>query len=39
MFRKFFASLMLVAALATAVGAVPGIAQSIAQACDEPSCG
>ncbi len=38
MFRKFFASLMLVAALATAVGAVPGLAQSIAQACDTPSC-
>ena len=38
MFRKVFAALMLIAAIATAAGVVPGVIESVAYACNEPSC-
>ena len=38
MFRKVFAALMLIAAIATAAGVVPGVIESVAYACDTPSC-
>ena len=40
MFRKVFASLMLIAAIATAVGVIPGVIDNVAYACsaDDPAC-
>ena len=38
MYRKVFAALMLIAAIATAAGVVPGVIESVAYACDLPSC-
>lgn len=34
MLRKTFAALMLIAAIATAVGVVPGVIENVAHACE-----
>ena len=36
--RKVLAALFVVAALAAASGALPGVIENIARACDAPSC-
>ena len=36
--RKIAAALILVAAFATVVGAVPGVLENVAYACDDPGC-
>ena len=36
--RKVLAALFVVAALATASGALPGVIQNVVYACDAPSC-
>lgn len=39
MIRKTLAALMLVAAFAAAVGALPGVLENVALACTSPACG
>jgi len=39
MFRKIFAAVLIVTAIAAASAAVPGLVENVAQACSKPSCG
>jgi hypothetical protein len=39
MFRKIVACLLVVAAIACASAAVPGLIENVAAACDTPDCG
>jgi hypothetical protein len=38
MYRKLLTAVLIAVAIATSVAAVPGLAESVAYACNRPSC-